>query len=496
VSGLTWIQYTDRMTGRNHPTLPDTLNAALRKLLTDSGYNADATTFPGLFGPVYNVRAFGAVGDGVTDDSAAFAAAIAAAGAVGTSDTVYIPEGTYVCSFTLPTDVKVRLLGDGCDITVLKAPAGVAFVINSGSTHASGGWHCELRDVSINGNAQAGPAVTISGMTKFFMSRVRIFNCQGTGLKVYSCWDCMFFDVFVSGTGGDVGVTASPVILDGITGNETDECSFYRLHIEPGATNQIYLDLQGQNANCVRYCDFYYLKCAGNYTTGAPNNNPLMRVGANANDNVVIGGTMAYCNGAPQVQISGSRNRFCYISHVAGVAFPTFAYSVLAAANDNEVVGPSITSSSYTSGWFNVANTASRTRILGPIINVAQANIIVDAANTQTYFEQPRTRVGVTGSGTTLIYNAAVSTLYVVTVSATPNTMGVPTNSCDGMEVDVQIFNNTGGAIVTTWTGGAGGWNLGGAWVDPASGKRRYLRARYNGNTNRWDEVSRTAADI
>jgi len=41
---LSYIQYTERMVGKNHPVRADTLNRALRQLLTDSGYDPDAAT--------------------------------------------------------------------------------------------------------------------------------------------------------------------------------------------------------------------------------------------------------------------------------------------------------------------------------------------------------------------------------------------------------------------------------------------------------------------
>ena len=64
-----------------------------------------------------NVRSFGAKGDGATDDTRAFAAAVSAAQVRG--GTVYVPVGTYLVSHvTLPS--HVQLLGESRTGSVLR----------------------------------------------------------------------------------------------------------------------------------------------------------------------------------------------------------------------------------------------------------------------------------------------------------------------------------------------------------------------------------------
>jgi hypothetical protein len=59
-----------------------------------------------------NVRTYGAVGDGITDDYPAFLAAVKAIGARG-GGTVLIPEGTYALTRAVPFINGLRLLGAG-----------------------------------------------------------------------------------------------------------------------------------------------------------------------------------------------------------------------------------------------------------------------------------------------------------------------------------------------------------------------------------------------
>ena len=63
-----------------------------------------------ITGSPVNVRDFGAVGNGTTDDTAAINAAIAFAGPTGKS--VYLPAGKYLITSTIAIDWAITLFGD------------------------------------------------------------------------------------------------------------------------------------------------------------------------------------------------------------------------------------------------------------------------------------------------------------------------------------------------------------------------------------------------
>jgi hypothetical protein len=92
----------------------------------------------------FNVKAYGATGDGVTDDTQAMQAAIEAA-AAGGGGTVYVGPGTYRVSEGASADGTclrlldgVRLLGIGMDksiIAMANGATGVAGIVRAEGNH-------------------------------------------------------------------------------------------------------------------------------------------------------------------------------------------------------------------------------------------------------------------------------------------------------------------------------------------------------------------------
>jgi hypothetical protein len=102
---------------------------------------------------VYNVRHYGATGDGVTDDTAAFQAAIDACGAQ--PGTVYVPRGTYmVSSLTMPANNRgLTILGAGRTDVAASGSEITHTGVNPLFDHASSTRGFTLRGLHINQNA-------------------------------------------------------------------------------------------------------------------------------------------------------------------------------------------------------------------------------------------------------------------------------------------------------------------------------------------------------
>ena len=82
--------------------------------------------------PWYNVRDYGAIGDGSTDDTAAINTAIAALNTAGRG-VLYFPAGSYLCSSALTTiTASVYVIGDGTT-SIDKTGYGTKILCSSGT---------------------------------------------------------------------------------------------------------------------------------------------------------------------------------------------------------------------------------------------------------------------------------------------------------------------------------------------------------------------------
>jgi hypothetical protein len=151
-----------------------------------------------------NVKDYGAVGDGVTDDTAAIQAAIDAAGASG-GGTVRLPVGSYAISSTITigdgvpgtasTYNNVHLMGDGC--APLDGPGAATTLLWIGATNTT------TVMVSINGR------ISGCGVSNIY---INADNKAGTCLRVLSNVAGDFYQIHCSNftsIGIDLGIQSS-----------------------------------------------------------------------------------------------------------------------------------------------------------------------------------------------------------------------------------------------------------------------------------------------
>lgn len=177
----------------------------------------------------YNVRDYGALGDGVTDDTLAIQAAIdAARAAIDSADEivdaeVYLPEGTYIvsgdpdqsASSCLRLYSRVTLGGDGADATRIKLADGWDKAVTGIVRTAGETQHVGAHDLTLDGN-RANTSGRVDGFTSggenlldnpdtnVTLSSVALVNCSGNGLNAQeNTYGLSVTDSVASGNGLD-----------------------------------------------------------------------------------------------------------------------------------------------------------------------------------------------------------------------------------------------------------------------------------------------------
>ncbi len=217
VSGSGAVQISALGTNQNITLAPSGTGISVVTDLADKG------------GQVFNVKAYGAKGDGATDDTAAIQAAIDAAGLV--QGTVYLPPGTYDISSTLewPSSGSdpVKMLGAGDSPgttgtyasgpqTVIKATAAMSFMLDVRDNHS------HVEKVALDGNNLASGGLWLHTLVSYSAGHasneelvdvsVQHLTSTGTGLDLGStdalqgCSDCYFWQVGLFGNGGGTGI--------------------------------------------------------------------------------------------------------------------------------------------------------------------------------------------------------------------------------------------------------------------------------------------------
>lgn len=166
---------------------------------TDSGYTSQtgassltpiARTLQSVMDDMVSVRDFGAIGDGVTDSTAAINRAIQQIYPTGVNTTyaavrrtIKFPAGTYVISSPIYVPPNCNLVGDGKNNTIISCTTGSAFMTSDAAF-------------------QSGGAMSTGSLPQFiFIAGIKITTAAGTSpvVQVDSAIDVVFNQCYFAG---------------------------------------------------------------------------------------------------------------------------------------------------------------------------------------------------------------------------------------------------------------------------------------------------------
>lgn len=126
-------------------------------------------------GIIFNVKAFGAKGDGTTGDTAAIQAAITAASVAG-GGVVYFPPGSYLINSGLTVPDKVYIRGSGIEVTKILAGANAITMFSLTRAVLTNSF-AGISEMTLNVNSKT----TIKGITTTLASQIEFSNLRFTG---------------------------------------------------------------------------------------------------------------------------------------------------------------------------------------------------------------------------------------------------------------------------------------------------------------------------
>lgn len=394
-----------------------------------------------IAGNAINAFDYGAVGDGVTDDTAAVQAAVDAA--LGSaSGTLWLPKGNYaVTSINIyPTGGKsLVLVGDGpFNTKFVKYGAGTDPLINISGTAGGGGGNgvvskCQFKNFAVQGTSKAFTGIYADTLAHFFMEGVYISSCdiglRSLGSLIFAARSCYFLS-------NDIGFQAdqSPVNSGYSNLIKFDDCVFQSNALYHGLLNK------GQQivfANCdcesgavgfrvtSTYEDETLLSSVtwNNCWWEGNSSNPVI---VDSNDTWVTMRDCALYGPASSVTINGAGNHVklenCYGTEFLSMADSTGSLEI------NNCLFPTYSISTPNSTISNLYSSSGR---------VANK---VDKLNTTEGSVSAATGVATTIAGSSTDYTS----LIIAYISgASPNEI------CTGIVVENDIVNFSNGANMT-----------------------------------------------
>jgi len=157
-------------------------------LIKNSGTNYDTKWSTPI--DWFNVKTYGATGNGSSDDTSAIQAAVTAAISASVSGgcIVYFPIGIYMIASPITIPGGIYILGAGMGGTIIRAAA--SSTMNAMLTTPTGQFSYEITvsDIQLDGNSTNSATVTNGfygyGLTDSIIQRVRVVQVSGNGIQL------------------------------------------------------------------------------------------------------------------------------------------------------------------------------------------------------------------------------------------------------------------------------------------------------------------------
>lgn len=172
-------------------------------------------------GAVANVFDFGAIGDGITDDTAAVQDALDSG-----AGSVYFPEGTYLCAklnFLASNSVGLTVYGDGRTRSIIKSTSAGDQSINVYAANGANTNNIYIHDLQIDGNNTATTAY-IYRCTNVKLENVYVRNHVGKNLHIERAYQVHVSHCMLEVNAANSADCALYLATNGVTVN--DECYF------------------------------------------------------------------------------------------------------------------------------------------------------------------------------------------------------------------------------------------------------------------------------
>jgi hypothetical protein len=414
LAALPWTQYTEAVVGLNHPTLSDTDNRALRALLLQSGYTVDAVPLPGLMGPVFNVKAFGALGNGAANDTAAIQAAIDAANGLGP---VFFPAGNYQYN-TLRYYTRSQLLGAGSAfpgsfVTLLNQISGTADVLLKPSDPTVATKYALIKDIGFYGGNNAS---NTGGVLAENADTCRFERLFVNGTKNFQ------YAVKSNGTGGGLGSSFNSFV--GCVG-------------EGGIAGSVGWLID--NGNVAGYCNGTRIIDCTHKTTSATFVK-VQQTGSVAQDGAIVGCCAEGGVAITMLDLDGVAWK------VSDNRFETAAGAITVTLNSPSTSGP--TAYFLGNSW---ASPSTMVWTDNSTITSPRLDYFFGQANHLTVGGVIKGPIHQLSDAATIASDAALGDLFAVTLLASGHTIGVPTSPHIGQRITHTIIQDGVGGRTLLW---------------------------------------------